>query len=147
MQVFGLFKGPTLNRCRAKSDQQNLCVRDQKQSGSENGHVKLGSEGSDCIFFLMIFSKLFAKPPHKIGKSSTAQSFTFFKSKIKNIVRVGRMQSSSMGIFQYESRPSRHVQDEGPNHSVPPRRTIGEKRKLSALTGYSSAVQVTPWQL
>ena len=89
MQVFGLFKGPTLNRCRAKSDQQNLCVRDQKQSGSENGHVKLGSEGSDCIFFLMIFSKLFAKPPHKIGKSSTAQSFTFFKSKIKNIVRVG----------------------------------------------------------
>ena len=35
-----------------------------------------------------------------------------------------------------------YVQDEGQNHCVPRGTIIGEERKLSALTGYSSAISL-----
>ena len=54
----------------------------------------------------------------------------------------GKASWVSINIIQ----TNEHVQDKGSHHSVP-RRTIGKKIKLSALTGYSSAVQITSWQL
>ena len=64
--------------------------------------------------------------------------------KVHNKLATGVPTPSMGGQKAVNNNPCarRHVQDEGPNHSVPIR-TIGEKRKLSALTGYSSAVQIT----
>ena len=68
--------------------------------------------------------------------------------KVHNKLATGVPTPSMGGQKAVNNNPCarRHVQDEGPNYSVPIR-TIGEKRKLSALTGYSTAAQVISWQL